>query len=92
MNEDRSLTIHFNNGTEMQVAFPVQIKNSLGALVESLKRLLEADKLVIQTEDKLFVIPWSAVSYVSANGVSPSALPLGSIKGAQVQIVHAKQS
>ena len=62
----------------------------LGALVECLKRLLEADKLVIQTNDKLFVIPWSAVSYVSADGVPPTALPLGTIKGAQVKVLDAK--
>jgi hypothetical protein len=91
MNEDRSLTIYFNNGTEMQVAFPAQVKNSLGALVETLKRVLEADKLVIQTKDRLLVIPWSAVSYVAADGVPPNALPLGSIKGAQVNVVNAKR-
>jgi len=46
--------------------------------------------LVIQTNDKLFVIPWSAVSYVSADGVPPTALPLGTIKGAQVKVLDAK--
>ena len=35
MNDDKHLVIHFNNGTEMGVLFPTQIKNSLSALVEA---------------------------------------------------------
>ena len=50
MNDEKHLIIHFNNGTKMEMAFPTQIKNSTGALVEVSKRILEADKLVIQTE------------------------------------------
>ena len=33
MNDDKHLVIHFNNGTEMEVSFPNQIKNSLGAII-----------------------------------------------------------
>ena len=43
MNDDKHLVIHFNNGTEMEVSFPTQIMNSLGALVEAAKRILEGD-------------------------------------------------
>jgi hypothetical protein len=81
---DKNLTIHFNNGTKMEVAFPVQIKNSLAALMEAIKRMLDSDKLVIQTEDRVMIIPWSSVKYVDASGVSGGALPLGAIKGAHV--------
>lgn len=34
MSDERQMTIHFNNGTKMEVAFPTQIKNSAGALGE----------------------------------------------------------
>ena len=50
MNEDKQLTIHFNNGTKMEISFPTQIKNSTGALFAGMKRIFEADKLVIETE------------------------------------------
>ena len=83
-NDDKHLTIHFNNGTAMQVSFPTQIKNSMAALMEAMKRLLESEKLVIQTEEQLIVVPWTSVKYVEASGVSGAALPLGAIKGARV--------
>jgi hypothetical protein len=43
MNDDKHLVIHFNNGTEMEVSLPTQIKNSLGALVEAAKRIQETE-------------------------------------------------
>jgi hypothetical protein len=84
MSDERHVIIHFNNGSKLEVMFPIQIKNSVGALVEVSKRMLEADKLVIQTEDKTFIIPWSSVQWVEAVGMPPAALPLGAVKGARV--------
>lgn len=84
MNEDKQLTIHFNNGTKMEVSFPTQIKNSTGAILEGMKRILEADKLVIETEQQLVVIPWSSVKYMESSAVVGAALPFGAIKGARI--------
>ena len=84
MSDEKYLSIHFNNGTKMEVAFPTQIKNSMGALVEVSKRVLEADKLVIQTERQLIVVPWSSVKYLEATAVPAAALPIGAIKGARI--------
>lgn len=86
MNDDKQLTIHFNNGTKMEVAYPTQIKNSPGALMEGAKRLLEADKLVIQTEQQLIIIPWSSVKFIEAASVPAAALPFGVIKGARILV------
>src|SRR5262249_12024766 len=82
MTDEKKLTIHFNNGTQMDVAFPTQIKNSLGALVETAKRILESDKLVIHTAQQVIIVPWYSVKYVEASGLPPAALPLGAIKAA----------
>ena len=84
MNEDKHLIIHFNNGAKMEVSFPTQIKNSMGALMEALKRILEGDKLVIHTEQQVVVIPWSSVQYIESSSVAATALPLGAIKGARI--------
>lgn len=84
MNEDKHLTIHFNNGTKMEVAFPTQIKNSMGALVEAAKTILEFDKLTIQTEQQLIIVPWSSIKYVESSTVPAAALPFGVIKGARI--------
>jgi hypothetical protein len=84
MSEDRFLTIHFNNGTKMEVTFPTQIKNSPGALLEGVKRLLESDKLVFQTDDQLVIVPWSSVKFLEAASLPAAALPFGTIKGARI--------
>jgi hypothetical protein len=68
----------------MEVAFPAQIKNDSAALIAALKRMLEADKLVIQTDQHVLVIPWQSVQHVEASTVVWTALPDGAIRGARV--------
>ncbi len=89
MNEDKHLTIHFNNGTKMEVAFPPQIKNSMGALVEAAKTILESDKLTIQTDGQIVIVPWSSVQFVETSTVAAAALPFGTIKGARITNIAA---
>ncbi|HEV8544409.1 MAG TPA: hypothetical protein VGR78_18625 [Verrucomicrobiae bacterium] len=85
MNDEKHLIIHFNNGTKMEVSFPQQIKNSMGALVEISKRILDSDKLTIQTEGHVIIVPWSSIKYLQANALPAAALPLGAIKGARIE-------
>ena len=84
MNDEKQLIIYFNNGTKMEVSFPVQIKNSVAAVIEAAKRILESDKLVIQTDQQLIIVPWSSVKYVEAASMPSAALPFGTIKGARI--------
>jgi hypothetical protein len=83
MNEDRQLTIHFNNGTKMEVSFPTQIKNSPAAVLEGIKRALASDKLAIEADGRLIVVPWASVKQVEISPL-PAALPFGVIKGARI--------
>lgn len=83
MNEERKLIIHFNNGTKMEVSFPTQIKNSTTAVMEGMKKVLEGDKLVIEVEGRLVVIPWTSIKHVELTPI-PSAVPFGCIKGARI--------
>jgi len=84
MNDEKFLTIHFVDGTKMELSFPTQIKNSMTALVDASERLLKAEKLVVECEGKVLVIPWTSVKYVEATAVPEAALPVGSIKRAKV--------
>jgi len=77
------MSIHFNNGTKMEVSFPTQIKNSPAAVLEGVKRAMESDKLVFEAEGRLIVIPWVSVKQVELSPV-PTALPFGVIKGARI--------
>lgn len=84
MSSEKQLTVHFNNGTQMEVAFPPQVKNSVSAVVEGIKRILDSDKLVIQTDQQIMVIPWSSVKYLESVSVPAAVLPFGAIKGATI--------
>jgi hypothetical protein len=83
MNEERNLTIHFNNGAKMQLAFPAQIRDSSAGLLEAFKRIMEADKLAIQTENELLVVPWASVQYIELSP-PPAATPFGTIQKARL--------
>jgi len=85
MNDDKQLTIHFNNGQKLQLSFPPQIKNSPGAVLEGMKKNLEADKLAFEADGRLIVIPWASVQQLELSPVPPSAsLPFGVIKNVRV--------
>jgi hypothetical protein len=85
MNDDKQLTIHFNNGKKLELSFPTQIKNSPGAVLEGMKKNMEADKLAFEAEGRLIVIPWSSVQQLEFSPVPPSSsLPFGVIKNAKV--------
>ena len=83
MNDDRHLIIHYNNGAKLELSFGVQFRNSNAAVLEAMKKLLESDKLVVEADGKLIVIPWSSVRQLEVSPV-PAALPFGAIKGARV--------
>ena len=81
--DDRHLTIHYSNGTKIEFTLPVQIRNSTAAVMEAVKRIMESDKLVIEAEGRLFVIPWSSVEHIELTPL-PAALPFGALKNAKV--------
>lgn len=83
MNDDRHLVVHFNNGSKLELTFPTQIKNSTAAVLEGIKKVMETDKLVIEAEGRLLVIPWTSVKQLEVTPVPP-ALPFGAIKGAKI--------
>jgi hypothetical protein len=84
MNNDKYLIVHFNNGTLMEVTFPTQIKNSSAAVLEGMKKALESDKLVVEADGRLVVIPWSSIRDLEVTP-APTALPFGAIRGAHIQ-------
>jgi hypothetical protein len=83
MNEDRQMTVHFNNGTKLDMTFPTQIKNSSAAVLEAMKKAMESDKLIVEAEGKLVIIPWASVKQLEVTP-APPALPFGAIKGARI--------
>lgn len=83
MSEDRRLTIRFNNGSKLELSFPTQVRNSWAATLEGLKKNMESDKLGIEVQGRLFVVPWASVQQIEVTPVPPS-LPFGVIKNAKL--------
>jgi len=48
-----------------------------------MKRAMESDKLAIEAEAKLVIVPWASVQHIEVTP-PPAALPFGVIKGARV--------
>jgi hypothetical protein len=48
-----------------------------------MKKALESDKLVIEAEGRLVIIPWGSIKHVEMTP-APPAVPFGSIKGARI--------
>jgi hypothetical protein len=48
-----------------------------------MKKALESDKLVIEAEGKLVIIPWASIKHLELTP-APPAVPFGSIKGAKI--------
>jgi hypothetical protein len=83
VNDEKHLVIHFNNGQKMALAFPAQIRDQGAGLLEAFKRIMEADKLAIQTDDKLIMIPWAGVQHIEFSP-PPATTPFGTIQKARV--------
>ena len=83
MNDDRQLIIHFNNGDKLELSFATQMRHSSAAVLEGMKKIMDSDKLALEAEGRLIVIPWSSVRQLEVSPV-PAALPFGAIKGARV--------
>ena len=81
MPNDRALTIHFNDGTSLSVAFPAQ--REPGFVSRGIEELLELGNLAIEADGTLLVIPLSSVKYVQAVP-APAELPRNVIKGASI--------
>ena len=83
MNEDRKMTVHFNNGTKLEYTFPTQIRNSSAAVLEGIKKMMESDQLVIEGDGRVTMIPWASIARLEVSPVPP-ALPFGVIKNAKL--------
>ena len=81
MAEQRSLTIHFVDGSKKLLEFPQQIADSDATMAARLNEALEARHLVIEADGSLVVIPFENIRYLQAYP-APKKLPSYAIKGA----------
>jgi len=82
MADKRYLTIHFTDGSKLSVTFPKQ-DDALYKIVSRVQKALEADKLAIEIDGELFVIPTNNIKYIQASPC-PEKLPEAVIRGGRI--------
>lgn len=78
---DRRLTIVF--GEDQSLAFSLPIQRELPAeRVSLLSRLSGTDKLMMEADGALYVIPWTSIRYLRIDSIEPDdILPTTILKG-----------
>ena len=82
MAEDRLLTLHFLDGSEMSLTFPDQKGNPL-LLAKRIQEALDSNHLAIEAEGELLVFPKTGIKYLHLNPI-PDELPDTVIRGAKI--------
>jgi len=79
MTNKRYLTIHFTDGSKLSVTFPRQIEE-FHQMAERIQKALDANKLAIEIDGELFVIPMNNVKYLQMTP-APEKMPETIIRG-----------
>lgn len=75
------MTVFFADGTKVSFRYP-KINDS-STLATKVKKALEQDKIIVQTDDSLIVIPVSSIKYIQVTP-QPDALPEGVLRDAVI--------
>ena len=80
--QQRGITVYFNDGKSMKLDFPKQTANDIAAGMR-LKEIFAARQILAEIDGALVVIPFESIKYVVAHP-SPPTLPEYVIKGASI--------
>ena len=83
MSKNVHAVIHFMDGTKMTLAWPRQTGDVPATVVSNVRKALEMDKLAVEVQGDLFVIPIRNVKYVQITP-APAKLPGEVIRGGEV--------
>lgn len=72
------LVVFFTDGEKLQFEFPFEESGDHSSAVATVRKALEKDKVTIEAEGDLFVIPLSSVKYIHVTP-APDNLPTDSV-------------
>jgi|tagenome__1003787_1003787.scaffolds.fasta_scaffold20817893_2 hypothetical protein len=78
-----SMTVFFLDGTKASFEYPRQSGKDQAAIVGNVKRAIESERLVIEVDGDLLVIPIRSVKYVQVSP-GPDHLPSGVFRRARL--------
>lgn len=76
-------TIIFMDGSKLSLRWPRQAGTEATTIAASIKRALEADRILAEVDGNLFVIPIRNVKYIQVTP-APEKLPGGILLGAKI--------
>ena len=84
MAKNAILTVHFIDGTRVSVRYPRLTGIDSASIASAVKRALDADKIVIEVDGDLMVIPMKNVKYFHLTP-APEHVPQGVIRGGRLE-------
>ena len=76
-------TIHFMDSSKVSLRWPRQAGTGAQIIAANVKKALEADRMIVEVDGALLVIPLRNVKYIQLTP-SPKELPVGVLRGAQI--------
>jgi hypothetical protein len=77
------MTVFFLDGTKVRFRYPRQAGSDPSTIAATVKRAIDAEKLVLEVDGDLLVIPMRSVKYVQVSPAPPH-LPTGVLRGARL--------
>ncbi len=78
-----SMTVFFLDGTKATFRYPRQSGTDSSTIASTVKKAIDADKLLLEADGDLLVIPIASVKYIQVSP-APSQLPSGVLRQARV--------
>jgi hypothetical protein len=82
MNDERSMVIHFMDGSKLNLSFPKQARSD-ETVPARLENVLDKPALMVEADGGLMSIPFSSIKYIRVYP-APKVLPDYVIKGAHI--------
>ncbi len=83
--EQKCAHIYFMDGTDLVVRYPAQGAGDPATVASNVRRAIEQDKLVVEADGSLFMIPVRNIKYVQITP-APDALPRDVIRGGHLEL------
>jgi hypothetical protein len=77
------MTVFFNDGGKVSFRYPRQAGSDPATIANTVKRAIDSEKLVLEVDGDLLVIPMKSVKYVQVSP-APTALPAGVLRKARL--------
>jgi len=83
MTRNGTMVIFFMDGSKITLTYPRQAKTDTATMASNVRKAIDQDKLTVEAEGELLVIPMRNVKYVQVSP-APDALPQGVLGGARL--------